>query len=497
MTTTPDAAARAARLALEALEALEAREARDAAFPPSSALRAWRSSRCRSLYTAQLRMPATGADGLAFDWKSGVFTPPSSGGRQTRHKRILTIEDTFSLAAMRLDLTQATRMDYERGSDECARVHCHELGLPLAIRTVQRPAKGFLLYPRRPASSAAFVLAIERSGLRLLTELFAQHRPGGDVSSRGTWPTLRFYADGLGWAGDRRSVRALSWIRQREDLRCRAKTNAQLLDQVVNASLHSRNSQEGDALTACGYAATFDDAVLLQSADPQKRLPLRFALVRDPLERFLAAHNDHGGLSHRCPAGPCPAFPSKLAEVVAEYADRAKRLAALTQPVSMVAEWTPAPARDPFELSGGTDDDGDGRFLVRLMPPRAFVHEQTQAYFLSATDAQGHPIEWDALVRLDRVGVELPPLLRAIFGPPPPAQRAMGAGPRAAFRQFASRFGEHRERNTKHGVNAAQLRDAVLNDTALMCNHCRYAAQDCAGPPCAQTRDGMGQMHIL
>ena len=42
----------------------------------------------------------------------------------------------------------------------------------------------------------------------------------------------------------------------------------------------------------------------------------------------------------------------------------------------------------------------EGRFEMHLFPPAATIHQYTQSYFLSGTDATGVPIKWTRIIKL-------------------------------------------------------------------------------------------------
>ena len=78
-----------------------------------------------------------------------------------------------------------------------------------------------------------------------------------------------------------------------------------------------------------------------------------------------------------------------MEELIDEYAEHAKQLGALA----------PRRGRRPRRT-----------YPVRLTPPHAHVHVQTQSYYLSASDVAGKPIEWEALVRMEELEEQMPPI---------------------------------------------------------------------------------------
>ena len=215
-----------------------------------------------------------------FSPKTGTFFPPAGAEMpQQRVLRRLTWEDT--LTELSLDEDDARYgLHAQRGTWYCRRRRaCDALGLPLAIRTLQRPSKGFVLQRH---DHAYFGVVIEKAGLTTLNSLFTGSRMRR-LGVRG-WksPEILFSP------------------------RCRNTTNGHLIDEAARVALRASESDARERLggagardrplppsqlTACGHASSFDlDA----------RIPtLSFAVVRDPLSRFISAHNEVGdrGLS--------------------------------------------------------------------------------------------------------------------------------------------------------------------------------------------------------
>jgi hypothetical protein len=279
-----------------------------------------------------------------------------------------------------------------------------------------------------------------------LQQLFGQYRGNASLEQ---WPRLRFYHDGHGWAGDRRSLAALSWLSEREFYQCMSSTNAELIDSVSAATklAHGAKVQPGGPpgtrMSACGYAASFDVGLLAGPRQKPRSVlfdsqTLRFAIVRDPLDRFIGSQHERGR------------GRDSLGAQVAEYAHRAQQLGALAKAGERFLKGLQTTDR-PFDIS--------------LYHPHPHEHLQTQSYFLSATDASGQPVMWDALIHADRLVEDLPPVLERILGPVP-ADVAMSS-PKTRLHQAQALSPRSRA-----------LRVAMLNRTDIMCPLCRYLAQD-------------------
>lgn len=132
-----------------------------------------------------------------------------------------------------------------------------------------------------------------------------------------------------------------------------------------------------------------------------------------------------------------------------QYARRAKRLAALASGVRV--------GRKPLSLN--------------LVPPLAFIHQLTQSYFLTATDAAGNPLEWHALPRLEALEAELAPILEA-------ATKERCRGERCATAWRHKPLFPRRNAKINPMNQYRQLRSELLNRTDAMCDICQYLAQD-------------------
>lgn len=237
---------------------------------PGPSLRAYHSPACRSLFEGTDGEEAV-HDGLTFSPSAGAFFAPASSPLRPRLRR-LTWEDTLRRDRLRLDSDDANYgLNAVRGTWYCRRRRaCDALGMPMAIGTVQRPTKGFVL---RRHGHAFFGLTIEKSGMSTLGSVFTTAR-------------LR-KAGARGW----KSPEILG------SERCRNATNGQLIEETARRAMESlADVRSGIAavptagaprpveqLTACGHASSFD----LDPAMPT----FSFAVVRkrDPLSRFISA----------------------------------------------------------------------------------------------------------------------------------------------------------------------------------------------------------------
>ena len=153
-------------------------------------------------------------------------------------------------------------------------------------------------------------------------------------------------------------------------------TNTSYLD-VIGQMVAGASGAIATASCGCGHAATFD---LL----PNRRSTFTFAMVRDPVSRFISAFNPHGKTATERPSavtlwqlgmGNAP----KGATILELLALRARQMR----------------TRRPY-----VDD----------------AHTRTQSYYLSSTDAAGSPIAWDAIFRLEEAADISRDLVRTAHG---------------------------------------------------------------------------------
>ena len=134
---------------------------------------------------------------------------------------------------------------------------------------------------------------------------------------------------------------------------------------LLHGCLHTTARQLFDSMansTACDYAGSY----AWQAASE------RIALVRDPITRFLSSLEDHAPL--KCAHANCTLLQAARRRL-REYRE--------------------------------------GRFEMHLFPPAATIHQYTQSYFLSGTDATGVPIKWTRIIKLENApGDGMPNRLR-------------------------------------------------------------------------------------
>ena len=165
----------------------------------------------------------------------------------------------------------------------------------------------------------------------------------------------------------------------------------------------------------------------------------RFAIVRDPLDRFLSAVRPH--------------TPFRLCHGKNKSAPHAGR--------QMCEEDLMLLRSHAAALAGSTDRSYRVVSLPGALLPKS-VHWYTQSYFLSATDAAGNPYRWDFIGHLERL------------------EQALGHV--ATHFASLSRALPHLPRkNAGNGENDLQvLRRAALDDPGVACHFCHVHAQDYA-----------------
>ena len=304
-------------------------------------LLAWRSRECQEFYAESA--PRAAPPGLRFDASSGLFLPPRRG-RSTPIKRMRTREDTLDVAHCRLRAADAGALHVPIPK----RVNA-AFGVPIARGTVQRPGKAFVV----EGSRRFIALAIEKSGLSSLGAWFA------NLAGEGVVVRDWHLCSGEALYFRRKLREVVSRLQQ-----CAACANATGFEVAREIESLAAEGAAGPLSrrprgAACGYASTFDAA----AADG-----FNFALVRDPVARFVSALSNHGGLGgcwrpegsrayHQ--KGPCP-------DVLGQLVGTLRRL-----------------AHEPCCTGGRLG--AKGRCELHLLPPHASIHWQTQSYFRAPT----------------------------------------------------------------------------------------------------------------
>lgn len=402
----------------------------------SSATEAWFSEECKLLSGVAQDMAPVPL-GLRFDRHRGIFIPSVASEAHTpltMPTRRWTWEDTLNVSRFKLrphsdaavfnwsshrlqairvpsDLEKLTEI---RSSHRCRRQwHCDAMGLPPAIGTVQRPVKAFVV--RIPAERKMyFALPIEKAGLSSFDEFFRR-------------VALRLNVN--------------SWVIQTRRAHCRNRTNLQLIEEVeALARWPPYNAEALDR--ACGLASSF----ALQGLEGVRKRTT-FAVVREPVARFISGFNDHGTSVQRA------------------------RLDVRGSSVTVSS------TQLMRELEQHAADLAKGRFKVALVPPHASIHFLSQSYFLSGTDAHGKPIHWDLIARLEQIDQEMSGIASELLrGGGNAPKRETPTSPRSPF--------PHRNAKTNPQTKKTLL-NQIRRRPALMCNICRVYGQDfvCLGYP--------------
>lgn len=104
----------------------------------------------------------------------------------------------------------------------------------------------------------------------------------------------------------------------------------------------------------------------------------RYALVRDPLDRFVAANSARSSQT--------------LGQALKSYATLAAELAELVALGEAAVTSKPTSKLASMVEQSGARPAAARTYAMRLMPPQPLAF--TQSYALSATDAMGMPIVW-------------------------------------------------------------------------------------------------------
>lgn len=327
--------------------------------------------------------------------------------------RLRTWEDTLNIAHVRDSKTAADRAFKPRWGAHCFFLGCKYWFAPLHIRTKHRPATGFIA-DRGP--DRFFALNIPKSGSSSMAEWL--HGQGAALVAYS-----HLHKSILGWC---RNTSYDEWVAR----------------VAVRASGNPRHAAIDGQMTGCGHAASFDLEEFIGHT-------VGFAVVREPVARFVSALDTH----HASP-------PTNMKELQA-WANTIARLHGLSR----------------VKVHGDVGLSNRVFTAVGLLAQRAallrngsFVedaHVRTQAYYLSATDASGRPIDWGHVVRLEDSSAtgELQSIaMRMLRGAVDAKRRASGF--------FAAR------RNSKEPAYKAALMEAVYAHPTLACDLCVVYAQD-------------------
>ena len=241
---------------------------------------------------------------------------------------------------------------------------------------------------------------------------------------------------------------------------CATQSYVGIVEDIERAA-NGANTSELPYMTGCGHAGTFD----LNASEPA----FEFAVVRDPISRFISALSPHssdisakaaGYLYHKM---DFPRLDHRVFGVV------------LNENTSVLEMLVRRAAR--IRSQGEYIDD---------------AHVRSQSYFLASTDAAGQPIRWDAIVRLEEARNFSQQLARAML-------RDAGLDRDARGQKWAATALFSSDQNSKrYGPAGAKLRAEVLSHPTLACDLCAIYAQDflclgyafpeaCARPECLRT----------
>ena len=430
-------------------------------------------------------------DGLQWDPKRIALVPPTTSSTQPRRgiRRKLTWEDTINVSrcctaiylpyqnhphkvhapVSLFGIHAPSVLDWpSRQGGVCRNMwYCTSWPAPLAIRTTHRPASAVLARvkpdpkqpagrgPSRPPAAAWLGLLTPKVGTSSLIQ-FASALGGvrGSRVAALSWQS----AEVLGSAGCANA----SYSAVVHQMAAAAAAAAVAAGKGEKAGRdeegHGASADTSTLLTGCGHASTFDLGFDLGDRvgssrrwrggsrrgepapapgggtatvpDPEPPPPFAFAMVRDPVSRFISALNPHGSTSDTKPS------EATLVAYDMGYAPWSASAANLS-----VLDLLAMRARRMLEHphKGHVDD----------------AHTRTQSYYLSATNARGDPIEWDAMLRLEDSSTHAATLAIALGVPPPeqsasepPGARGGAAGrplPRPAIQPFAASFNSKSE----------------------------------------------------
>lgn len=301
-----------------------------------------------------------------------------------------------------------------RNGGLCKAWACVHWFAPLAVGTVQRPAAGFVV---DAGIARYFVADIPKAASTTLSSWFA--REGSGLSM-------------------------LNYLHPTVVASC---ANTSYLDSALRMSQlaagEPRTGADGP-LVGCGHASSFE---LGQSVN--------LAVVRDPVRRFISALDPHRGT------------PGPSAEP------------------SLVRRWA-ATVAGAYGLGSLDDEAVFGNVssaTLELLARRASAmragrfyddpHARTQSYFLSATDATGRPLEWEAILQLEDGGT--------LASMQAYARSMLKAAHRSEIPARALLRRHENARAVDSSISAeAHLLRAVLAHPSIPCDLCAIYGQDFA-----------------
>ena len=200
--------------------------------------------------------------------------------------------------------------------------------------------------------------------------------------------------------------------------------------------------------------------------------------VRDPLSRFISAHNEDGdrGLS------ACYGIRRVIRRAL-PWMNHSRDCARVHPSVVSELERKARHLRHaPLTLT--------------IIPPHATIHHQTQTYFLASTYADGQPLNWSLIARLPTLAADFSPLMSAMLmseqasggksgkgggnGGGKGGKGGKGGGSKGGGSgSVASFFGKENSRTcaSAHlgclgGHNKSELKHALLGRPAFLCDLC-------------------------